>query len=367
MLFYLFVFSLIEVFDLKDCHNKSELNLGMIAAMGDSVLSGYGARQFFVPPFFNPMNFREDRGASAITGGDEDMWSMYKMAQVFNPDIQGKSTGTHFINLCRGVLCFWPFNLFRKNDGLNMAETGSFTGDLQRQATELVKRINVIQKSNPSMQKKWKLINILTGLNDQCNTCVDHKRTLLYYDFYLRNIFDYFRQNLEFVIINVLSVWNLNEMIQISSRHPACMHTNKQSLFKSMCKCPFGKNGTAYRSTMKDLQFGQNTILKSIVQSFQNGTAWSKKEKQTHEWVAKPSNFKLIYDPSAELMDLNQLHFSAITQTDCSHPTKEMHERMASVYWRNLFLSSRDKLKNQSWAFEKGYIRFTCPTTIKFD
>ena len=368
MLFINAIIALQEVLDLKECTNTTDLNLGMIASIGDSVLAGYGSRQFTAWPFFNPLNFREDRGATAVSGGDPDMWSMFRMAKYFNPDLQGESTGTHWINLCRGVLCVWPFNMYRKNDGLNVAETGAFTSDTMRQAKELVKRVNVIQKDKPALRKKWKLVAFLVGLNDQFNACNGYKSSLLYYDFYVREIINYLRQNLEYVIIDVMSMWDLDGMVELSSKHPNCMNNNRQTMFKKMCSCPFDKKkGEEFRKGMKAYQVGQNKILKTIVEEYQNGTAWTKKEKLATSWLGKPSTFKLIYDPGAENMDLTALPYTSLTNTDCSHPTMQMHERLASSFWKNLFLSSKDKMTDQSWAFKSGYLKFTCPTTIKFD
>eukprot|EP00834_Sanchytrium_tribonematis_P001109 NODE_24_length_41419_cov_0.818780.p10 type:complete len:366 gc:universal NODE_24_length_41419_cov_0.818780:31829-30732(-) len=357
-------FALQTVGDLNDCKSK-KFDVAMIGSMGDSVLAGYGSRQFTAWPFFNPANFREDRGATAVSGGDSDMWSVVNMAKKFNPDIKGASTGTHWINLCRGILCFWPFNRFRESDGLNMAETGAFASDSMRQAKELVKRIRKMYIKEPELQKKWKLIVFFVGLNDQFNNCRRFQSTLPYFDFYVREIMNYLRSELEFVIVDVLSIWDLEKMVELSSTHPNCQHNNRQKLFRSMCPCPFDKNGQEFRSKMKAYQIGQNRILKGIVDEYKNGTAWSKKEKAS--WIGKPSNFKLIYDPSAENMDLTSLHYSSLTKTDCSHPTKEMHERLATVYWRNLFLRSSEKKKDQNWAFNKGFIEFTCPDTIQFE
>ena len=359
------VSSLQTVFDLKECNRNSTLDLGMIAGIGDSVFAGYGSREYTTWPFFNPLIFREDRGATAVSGGDPDMWSVFKMAQHFIPNLKGKSTGTHFFNLCRGSLCFWPFNIYHKTDGLNVAATGAYAENIMTQAKELVKRVNVLIKQEPELQTKWKLVMSLVGLNDQFNYCNGYKSSLMYFEFYVREYIDYLRQNMEYVIIDVLSMWDLNKLVDLGSRHPACLHNNRQFLFKS---CPYDKvNGGAFRKTMKSYQLGQNRILKTIVEEFQNGTAWSKKEKLASSWLGKPSTFKLIYDPSAEDMDLNTISTSFVSKTDCSHPTKAMHERLASIYWHNLFLKSGEKERDQQWAFEKGFLRFTCPTTIELD
>eukprot|EP00835_Amoeboradix_gromovi_P001714 NODE_84_length_22349_cov_0.357888.p7 type:complete len:376 gc:universal NODE_84_length_22349_cov_0.357888:14914-16041(+) len=357
-----------QVFDLNECIKKPDLDLGMIASIGDSVLAGYGSRQYAAWPFFSPLNFREDRGATLVNGGDEDMWSLYKIASYFNPELEGKSTGTHFFNLCRKFLCFWPFNSYRKTDGLNVAATGSFASDIMRQAKELVKRSNALIVKKPELINKWKLVVFLVGLNDQFNFCKGHESSLEYFEYYVRNFLNYLRQNLDHVIVDLLSLWNMDKMVDLSSRHPSCMHNNRQNLFKSVAPCPFDKkNGTEFRKTMKAYQMGQNEILRNLASEYQNGTAWSRKEKMSKPWVAKPSTFKVIYDPSAEEMDLNLLNWNSLTDTDCSHPTKEMHERLASVYWHNLFLSSKDKLRNQFQAFQSGFIKYTCPTSIKFD
>ena len=363
-------YSLKYVYDLSECVNDANVDqfeLGMIGGIGDSVLAGYGSREHFSWPFFNPMNFREDRGATLVSGGDDDMTSMIKMAKVFNPNVKGESTGTHWLNLCRGKLCFWPFNAYHKSDGLNVAETGAFLSDTMRQAKELVKRVNALINEDPSLAKKWKLIVFMVGLNDQFNNCNRYQSTLPYFDYYSREIMNYLRENLEFVIIDVISIWNLDEMVELSSRHPSCMHSNRQQLFKTMCSCPFGKNGKEFRKNMKAFQLGQNAILRNIVSDYQSGKAWSKKEKSVKGWKGKPSNFKLIYDPSAEETNLSNLHPLTLTKLDCSHPTKQMHERLANIYWNNLFLKSSEKMRNQEAILKGGFLNFTCPEAIKFD
>ena len=367
---YLFVLSTIcgleTVKDLRECTGENNLDLGMIAGIGDSVFAGFGAREYTSWPFFNPLIFREDRGATAINGGDADTWSVFKMAQFFLPRLEGKSTGTHFFNLCRGYLCFWPFNVYYATDGLNVAATGARAENVITQAKELVVRVNSLIRQKPELRKKWKLVISLIGLNDQFNYCEGVKSSLKYFEHYIRDYINYLRQNMEYVIIDMLSIWDVDKLLDLSTRHPACLNNNRQYfLFQS---CPFDKtNGKAFRKTMKAYQMGQNNILKTITEEYQNGKAWIADEKSTSSWLGTPDTFKLIYDPSAEEMDMNSIDFKYVSKTDCAHPTKEMNERLASIFWHNLFLKNNEKLRDQNWMFEKGHLRFTCPTEIQFD
>ena len=363
MIFIFGISGLIEVMDLEKCGNTT-VNIGAVANLGDSVLSGYGARGSISWPFFNLMNFIEDRGSTAITGGDNDMTSLFKMVHHFNSDALGASYKSHFLHVCSGKwLCFWPFNSYRESDGLNMAATGAFASDLMSQAEELVRRFHLLYNTDPHLIKKWKLVVLWIGLNDQCRYCDRTQSEIDNFEKYVTKTLNYLRLKLEYVIVDIISLWNIDKLVDLSSQHPSCQSSLRQVFFKKHCTCAFGKKAINYRKGMRDFQKQQNRVLQSISKSYKDGSQWINQTMYT----ATHSTFKVLYDPSSENMDLQEYNWSIVTPTDCSHPTKETHERLASVFWRNLFLKSKDKLTSQNWAFERPYMRFTCPSAIQFD
>ena len=358
-----------EVMNIEECYKNDPStsamvrNITLVASLGDSVLAGYGARQRTSWPSFNFLDFKEDRGATAINGGDSDMISIFNMIKSFNPDVQGGSYNSHFINVCSDKLCFWPFNRFHKSDGLNMAASGSFASDMMYHTRSLVHRIKQMYIKQPKLKKSWKFVALWVGLNDQCRYCDREKSKIDKFQMYIKDVVDYLRLHLEFVIIDVISLWNIDKLVDLSLNHSACKSNFRQTFFKIHCTCGFGKNYKETRKGMALFQKRQNKVLSDMVESFQNGSAWNAKDSK---YLGQQTNFKLIYDPSSEEMDLNEYHWSIITKTDCSHPSKETHERLASVLWYNLFRNSTEKLRNQKWAFQKPYLRFSCPGDIQF-
>eukprot|EP00835_Amoeboradix_gromovi_P004831 NODE_405_length_9256_cov_0.230316.p2 type:complete len:371 gc:universal NODE_405_length_9256_cov_0.230316:4915-3803(-) len=370
MLLTSFAYALKEVMNLENCGNvssSSSLNISMVASLGDSVLTGFGSRQSPSNwPFLNYFNFVEDRGVTAINGADSDAISVFNIIKKFNPNLLGGSTGSHSANICSGALCLWPFNRFLESDGLNMATTGAFASDLNYQSSELIRRFKKLYENQPTLENSWKFIALWIGLNDQCRYCSRKESGIQKFEYHVKRAIDKLRSELKYVIVDVISLWNIDHLVDLSSKHRACKNNKmRQFFFRKHCSCAFGKNSNSTRKGMPYFQKKQNEILSNIVESYRNGTSWS--TASTTNWVGTPSTFKLIYDPSSEDMDLNQYDSSIVTRSDCSHPTKETQGRLATVFWQNLFLNSTKKLRTQKWAFSKNHVRYVCPSEIKFE
>eukprot|EP00834_Sanchytrium_tribonematis_P001284 NODE_30_length_37342_cov_0.449507.p11 type:complete len:361 gc:universal NODE_30_length_37342_cov_0.449507:28698-27616(-) len=360
MLILCTLYALKEVIDLNQCP-KTDLNIGMVGSIGDSVLAGYGARES--PGWFNFGNFIEDRGVSSISGADPDSISWFNIIKHFEPNVTGGSYKSHFPNICSGILCYWPFNRYVKNDGLNLAATGALASDIMRQAIEFVKRVEKNYQKDSKLRHKWKIVALWIGLNDQCKYCDRKKSDIKHFETYIRQAIDYIRKHLDYVIIDLISLWNLEKLVDLSLDHPSCKSSLRQMFFKLHCKCAYGKKAVLGLKGMKAYQESQNSVLKNIANDFQSGEAWA----PLQDWTGTSDNFKIIYDPSSEEMNLQDYHWSIASSTDCSHPNKHTNERLASVFWHNLFLKNNQKLKSQNWGYGRNHVRLTCPTKIQFD
>ena len=322
---------------------KLSLNIGAVATIGDSVAGGCGARGIVYNPVANIKNYDHNRGVSAITGADNDALSLYTIAaRHSNGTLEGASFGTRLNNFCRGAICVWPINRFEKDDGLNMAQSGAFASNAMRQAVELVKRILAKVKQNPGLQTQWKLVNLWLGLNDQCEHCVRDDSRPMRYRYYLEKVLEYLRKSLNFVIVNLISLWNVKEVLDLGKTSAYCQRRNIG--FRVVCRCA--------NNDIRSYQIAQNQALEDISLSYRGQNM---------------ADFKVLYDPSSSGTNITALNLSALTKTDCMHPSKAAHGQLASLFWYNLFQNSKKKLRDQYSAFNSSSLEVECPNTIKFD
>jgi len=137
-------------------------DVGIIAAVGDSISAGVGATATNILDVFN-----EHRGVSFVTGGEGSWYDTLTLANIikqFNPNLKGMSFGK--------TRAFVPLSKQKRvNIGLNMSISRSLASDVPRMVKALVRKV---RRTVPDWRKLWKIVTILVGHNDVCNHTCDH-------------------------------------------------------------------------------------------------------------------------------------------------------------------------------------------------
>ena len=213
------------------------------------------------------------------------------------------------------------------------------------QAIEIVKRIKQSIILNPNLLNKWKMVFFWLGLNDQCEFCKRKESSPIYYKSYIRKVLAYLQTSLPFVVVNLVSLWDIKQVLALSNSSPYCKGRN--IAFRVVCRCASGDTEN-YRKA-------QNQALKDIATDYQQ---------------MNYSDFKVIYDPSSSNTNITRLNLDILTRTDCMHPNQQTHGKVANILWYNLFQSSENKLTDQYSAFlTNSYkpVQVDCPNTVKYN
>ena len=129
-------------------------DVGIIAAVGDSISAGVGATATNIMEVFN-----EHRGVSFVTGGEgswRDTLTLANIIKEFNPDLKGMSFGK--------TRAFIPLSKQKGvNIGLNLSISRSLANDVPRMVKQLVRKV---RSTVPEWRKLWKIVTILVGHNE---------------------------------------------------------------------------------------------------------------------------------------------------------------------------------------------------------
>ncbi|KAM3721946.1 Phospholipase B1, membrane-associated [Dirofilaria immitis] len=133
-----------------DTGDLSPEDIGIIAAMGDSLATGTGLW---------PQTDIEFRGAAFPIGGDATIDGLVTIANIlneFNDKLIGVSHGM-------GTKFQLPYHQ------LNVAESGASSSSMPSQAKELVKRLKALREVN--VNDKWTMVIITIGTEEICQAC----------------------------------------------------------------------------------------------------------------------------------------------------------------------------------------------------
>uniref|UniRef100_A0AAF5Q0X5 Lipase_GDSL domain-containing protein n=1 Tax=Wuchereria bancrofti TaxID=6293 RepID=A0AAF5Q0X5_WUCBA len=133
-----------------DTGDLSPEDIGIIAAMGDSLATGTGLW---------PQTDIEFRGAAFPIGGDATIDGLVTIANIlheFNDKLIGVSHGM-------GTKFQLPYHQ------LNVAESGATSSSMPLQAKELVKRLKALREVD--INNEWTLVIITIGTEEICKVC----------------------------------------------------------------------------------------------------------------------------------------------------------------------------------------------------
>jgi phospholipase B1 len=300
-------------------------DIKVIAAIGDSITAGFGAAGLTNPN--QALDFSllvENRGLSFSIGGDEKAITLGNYFAQQNPEIIGRSLGTHGPNICTPTFCLGVYT--PELDRLNAARTGATSANLNNQVDYLVQQMKNTSKIN--FEQDYKFISVLIGANDLCRSC----RNLLSPDQFednMKALLERIRLQIPRTIVNMYQLFNVSQLYDLTKDSQYCQQ-RRSSVLTSECRCAFdvGTEGDRRRLQMDELAVQYNDKLLKIAKDYK---------------ALNSSSFSVIIDPAATGFSLRNVSLEYLSNMDCFHPSRKAHELFATYAWNNLFLPYSQK------------------------
>ncbi|ORY98046.1 hypothetical protein BCR43DRAFT_546773 [Syncephalastrum racemosum] len=287
-------------------------DISLIGAMGDSIMAGalmMGVNGNGGTGILNISAITEYRGNSYAIGGDDSAITLAKFVQRYNSSLKGSSTGSHI-----GSLCLVPLGCI------------------------IIIGMKTIAGSR--FESAWKMITIQIGSNDQCASCDSSSAedvTAEAYGKYVSDAVERIRQNIPRVIVNLLGVFRVSPVYDISAGQEYCRPKNNDSstiMNRSECSC-FGANATEQdRRNMDALADSYNEKLLEIYNKYK---------------ANQSDTFAVVYQPAN--IDIAKFPIEALSL--------QTHQWIAKAVWNQIYLPQSSKPKVLE--FDKD-AQIYCPT-----
>jgi len=259
----------------------------------------------------------ENRGQSWDIGGDSHLESgivtLPNILKKFSPDLEGFSTGT----------CPVLMHNVHQGTKLNVAVSGGISSDMASQARRLIDRI----KAMPNYLNEWKLISLMIGGNDACDSCKN--LTVFNPDQYVHNIkeaLDMLHAELPKTFVNLVVVLDVS---QVKGLAKGLFCT---TLHRRFCACgAFPETPQAEREMairVKQYQSGTEALAKS--------GAYDTSDDFTV--VVQP----FLRDMAIPLTDKGEYDLSYFAP-DCFHFSKKAQTEAAVALWNNMLQAPSQK------------------------
>ncbi|EFO25244.2 hypothetical protein LOAG_03244 [Loa loa] len=197
-----------------DTGDLSPEDIGIIAAMGDSLATGTGLW---------PQTDIEFRGAAFPIGGDATIDGLVTIANIlheFNDKLIGVSHGM-------GTKFQLPYHQ------LNVAESGATSSSVPLQAKELVKRLNALREVD--INSGWTMVIITIGTEEICKVCRAPD-----YDALLESLL-ILNQGIQNALV-----------ILVGPIHVSSSYHREANLLKSRCACSMDKSDKFMKELSKE-------------------------------------------------------------------------------------------------------------------
>jgi phospholipase B1 len=320
-------------------HKLRPADIAVVAALGDSITAGGGARANSVLDIF-----KEYRGVSFSVGGDKT-WREYitlpNILELFNPNLYGQSYGITRVGS-------------RETSGYNFAVSGATSAELAGQAWRLVQAM----RKDPwiDFYTDWKMVTIIIGHNDACtHICNSTLGVDMFEDAspatYARNIqaaLDILQRNLPRTFVNLVPIADVTMILDLMDKPVYCY-----PLHWYLCPCLFDP-----KFSMKLSKPQMKKVLSSYMNELSSLISTARYETTTDFTVViqpslvnglLPRHFNELY--SRRLPDLSYL------APDCFHFSQKLHALVGRSLWNNLLQPVGSKTTN--WEKE---VPFLCPT-----
>ena len=333
---------------VSDLHAQ---DIKVVLALGDSITAGFG---ILGERHSIPEDLYEYRGLSWTIGGDANATTIANFFRRYQPEQQGASHGEHELEFCVPHLCLARHH--PELDVLNAAMSGAMVynfvhGDHNQidYLEEQLKRMrDVIDFEND-----WKMLNLFIGANDMCVRCDEvpiFPTSPDDYETYFRDTLMALKQRIPRLFVNVMLLFNVSEIYQLSLRSAHCMEVRR--LAPVECECAFhkGEKGDEERKNIDETAVAYNQRLEKVV----------------HEMAAnKSDDFAVVIQPALRDLRLENLPLDFINMLDCFHPSLVGHSALAKVIWNNMWVPAAKKKTNFDYKAP-----FFCPTadsTLQLD
>ncbi|KAI8147358.1 hypothetical protein BJV82DRAFT_575349 [Fennellomyces sp. T-0311] len=309
-------------------------DIKVIAAMGDSIMAGFG----MMGSGSGLDSMTEYRGQSYGIGGDANALTVATFTKQFSPDLVGPSTGERLVSLCAGGFCSPTFT-YRTNDRLNAAVSGSTAKYLDSQLTYIISKMKSLADD---YENDWKLINIQIGSNDQCASCGTsaYDMTATRYGNYVSEAVARIKQNIPKVIVNLMGTFRVSPVYDLTSGTSYCPRVAGVPTNRFLCSC-FQSTSSARRA-MDALSDAYDVKLREIYERY--------KGVDTH-------TFGVAYQPNN--INIAGFPIEMMSTADCFHPSLISHQWIAKTHWNNLFTPQSYKASVHNY---DANLQIYCPT-----
>ncbi|KAJ3199473.1 hypothetical protein HDU83_003229 [Entophlyctis luteolus] len=283
-----------------DVRHVRPADISTVMAIGDSITAGFVMTSTAFP--FGTL--AEYRGLVFDIGGDSGAITVPNFLKVYNAQVAGAATGTTALKASIDVL----------DAAVSGAEASGLTGQIATLTSAF--------DSAGYSQTGWKMINVLIGANDICNSCssasTSAQHTPAVFETGYRDAIAALRANFTNVIVNAITLFNVSQVYALQQTSSSCQFT--QALLNE-CPCT---NTAANRAAMDENTVAYNNAIRKVASEF-SGFA----------------DFAVNVQSGVENLQITSLNY--LSQYDCFHPNLCANQLLAEALWNNMFESAGQK------------------------
>ncbi|XP_023203116.1 phospholipase B1, membrane-associated-like isoform X1 [Xiphophorus maculatus] len=306
-------------------HKLRPSDIQVVAALGDSVTAGTGAKSSSIPNLNT-----EYKGVSWSIGGDQTLETVSTLPNIlkkFNPDLQGFSEG-------EGQL----------QKGFNMAVAGAKTSELPAQVQALIKAMKENKEVN--FESDWKLVTIFIGTTDLCNYCYDQNNlSPKNFSHNLMLTLDMLYEEVPRVLVNLVDLMQMDVFKTVKKDTLGC---SLQQSFSCHCVINPANNAPEIEE-LKRINRNYQTEIKYLI----SGDRYDGKEDFA---VVLQPFFHYSFIPQTGVGETDTSFFSV----DCFHLSERTHAEMAIALWNNMLEPVGRKQDYNNFTHDRAKIH--CPS-----
>jgi phospholipase B1 len=289
-------------------HTLRAKDINVIASFGDSITAGNALGATTLPG-----SFVENRGESWCIGGNqtiETVCTVPNLIKEYNPGLKGASWSPYApVGDFNRTHCEKNWDCAQ----LNLAEPGGTNRAMERQAREMVERMND-PDYNVDVENDWKMITLFIGGNDLCRVCENwNSYSPEAYRDGIQRALDHLHENLPKTFVNLVIMFDVSPLRNMSTG-PLC-----DAMHWGFCVCAFNETT---REMLRPVQLEYYEQLVDMVESGRYDT------RDDFTVVIQPHqrDIEPIYTPDG---DIDFSYFSP----DCFHPSRKGHHGFAYMLW----------------------------------
>ncbi|KAI7864703.1 hypothetical protein BDF14DRAFT_1731692 [Spinellus fusiger] len=266
-------------------------DIRVIAGIGDSVMAGFAAKGIKTR-FISTNTFQEDRGVSFAMGGDDGAVTIPNLFQFYSRDLYGSSVGSQLITVCFGP-GFCPKGQYRpKIGGLNAAQSGARSANLDHEIDYLIKQLDEGYKSKAIKKTDWKFLTFFVGSNDVCHSCFVPESLPQSFSIDILAAIDRLRLTIPYVLVQIVGLFHIDQIFDATQAYPSYCRPFSMLTFSmqnNVCECA---HTTANRTMMRDILSSYNSALQNVVEHF-----------NSPQYASESDSFGIFFQPlSADVL-----------------------------------------------------------------